>query len=117
MSAPQSDSSTAEIAPLPPRALGLPAAVIRRDGDAAPFDAEKIRSAIERAGAATGEFGPDEAGLLSSQAVKVLSHRFAETNPDIEQIQDVVEQVLISANHFATARAYIVYREQRARLR
>jgi ribonucleoside-triphosphate reductase len=91
--------------------------VIRRDGDAAPFDAEKIRSAIERAGAATGEFGADEAGLLSSQAVKVLGHRFAETNPDIEQIQDVVEQVLISANHFATARAYIVYREQRARLR
>ena len=68
-------------------------------------------------GIATGEFGADEAGLLSSQAVKVLAHRFAETDPDIEQIQDVVEQVLISANHFATARAYIVYREQRARLR
>ena len=100
-----------------PPDLGLPASVIRRDGDAAPFDAEKIRSAIERAGAATGEFGADEAGLLSSQAVKVLAHRFAETDPDIEQIQDVVEQVLISANHFATARAYIVYREQRARLR
>jgi anaerobic ribonucleoside-triphosphate reductase len=117
MSAPESDTSIAETVPTPARALGLPAAVIRRDGAAAPFDAEKIRSAIERAGAATGEFGPDEAGLLSSQAVKVLGHRFAETNPDIEQIQDVVEQVLISANHFATARAYIVYREQRARLR
>ena len=47
----------------------------------------------------------------------MLGHRFAENDPDIEQIQDVVEQVLISANHFATARAYIVYREQRARLR
>ncbi len=117
MSAPQSDTSVVELAPLPARTIALPANVIRRDGDAAPFDAEKIRSAIERAGIATGEFGADEAGLLSSQAVKVLAHRFAETDPDIEQIQDVVEQVLISANHFATARAYIVYREQRARLR
>ncbi len=117
MPAPQSDASTAETLPVPARTSGTPAAVIRRDGDAAVFDAEKIRSAIERAGAATGEFGADEAGLLTSQAVKVLGHRFAESDPDIEQIQDVVEQVLISANHFATARAYIVYREQRARLR
>ncbi len=117
MPAPQSDALTAESLPVPTRTSGTPAAVIRRDGDAALFDAEKIRSAIERAGAATGEFGADEAGLLTSQAVKVLGHRFAENDPDIEQIQDVVEQVLISANHFATARAYIVYREQRARLR
>jgi len=118
MPAPHSDIITAELVPIVAQATAsTPQGVIRRDGDATPFDAEKIRSAIERAGAATGEFGADEAGLLCSQAVKVLGHRFAETDPDIEQIQDVVEQVLISANHFATARAYIVYREQRARLR
>jgi len=117
MPAPDPETPTVPPSSAPPRGLDLPSAVIRRDGDAAPFDAEKIRSAIERAGIATGEFGADEAGLLSHQAVKVLAHRFAETEPDIEQIQDVVEQVLISANHFATARAYIVYREQRARLR
>jgi len=117
MPAPEPDTSAVHLASTSPKSPGLPSAVIRRDGDAAPFDAEKIRSAIERAGIATGEFGADEAGLLTHQAVKVLGHRFAETDPDIEQIQDVVEQVLISANHFATARAYIVYREQRARLR
>ena len=41
----------------------------------------------------------------------------AERLPDIEGIQDVVEQTLICANHFETARSYIVYREQRAKLR
>jgi len=93
------------------------AGVIKRGGERAAFDAEKIRSAIERAGKATNEFDGPEAQLLTAQAIKVLAHRFPETPPTIEQIQDVVEQVLISANHFATARAYIVYREQRARLR
>jgi len=94
-----------------------PRRVIKRDGREAPFDAERIRSAIERAGKASGEFEGSEADLLAIQVSKVLAHRFHEQTPHIEQIQDVVEQALISANHTATARAYIVYREQRARLR
>ncbi len=94
-----------------------PRGVIKRSGAVVPFDAGKIRSAIARAGIAAEEFGADEAALLAAQAVKVLSHRFSAETPQIEQVQDVVEQVLITANHFATARAYIVYREQHARLR
>jgi ribonucleoside-triphosphate reductase (formate) len=95
----------------------LPREVIKRSGERASFDAAKIRSALERAGAATDEFGADEAALLAAQAGKVLIHRFHGHPPDIEQIQDVVEQTLIAANHFKTARAYIVYRERHARLR
>jgi ribonucleoside-triphosphate reductase (formate) len=95
----------------------LPREVIKRSGERASFDASKIRSALERAGAATDEFGADEAALLAAQAGKVLIHRFHGHPPDIEQIQDVVEQTLIAANHFKTARAYIVYRERHARLR
>ena len=94
-----------------------PAAIIKREGERVAFDAEKIRSAIERAGLASGEFDALEAQLLTAQAVKVLLHRFGGGAVDIEQIQDVAEQVLISANHLETARAYIVYREQRARAR
>jgi len=101
-----------EVSPVQP-----PLSVIKRSGALAPFDAGKISSAVERAGAATREFQTGEAQLLAMQAVKVIAHRFAGRTPSIEEIQDVVEQVLISANHFATARAYIVYREQRARLR
>jgi ribonucleoside-triphosphate reductase len=94
-----------------------PGSVIKRSNATVPFDGEKIRSAIERAGKASGAFGADEAQLLTIQALKVIAHRFHNRSPHIEQIQDVVEQVLISANHFTTARAYIVYREQRSRLR
>jgi len=98
-------------------AHSTPLAIIKREGEQVPFDAEKIRSAIERAGQASGEYDALEAQLLTAQAVKVLQHRFGDGSVDIEQIQDIVEQVLISANHFETARAYIVYREQRARVR
>jgi len=91
--------------------------VVKRDGSTDPFATEKIRSAIRRAGEAAGEFDGEEAGLLTRQVLKVLRHKFAETPPRIEQIQDVVEQVLISSNHLKTARAYIVYREQHHALR
>ncbi len=91
--------------------------IVRRDGRLADFDQERICSAIARAGQASGEFLQPEAGLLTAQVVKVLVYRHGEGPPHIESIQDVVEQVLISNNHLRTARAYIVYREQHARLR
>jgi ribonucleoside-triphosphate reductase len=94
-----------------------PALVTKRSGAVVPFDAAKIRAAITRAGAATLEFDEEEAALLTARAVKVLSRRCADQPPQIEQIQDVVEQVLILADHFDTARAYIVYRDRHARLR
>jgi ribonucleoside-triphosphate reductase len=98
--------------------LYLPTKVIKRDGSRAAFQAEKIRSAIHRAGQATGEFGAAEAQQLTAQVVKVLAHsRGREGYPDIERIQDIVEQVLISADYLRTARAYIVYREQHKQLR
>ena len=70
-----------------------------------------------KAGTSTNEFGEQEAWLLTGQVLKVLKHKFAESLPSIEQIQDIVEQVLISANYFATAKAYILYRDQRNRSR
>ncbi len=98
--------------------IGPLSEVIKRDGEKRTFDAGKIVSAIAKAGAATGEYGEDEAHLLAEQVIKVLRHRFAgAVVPTIEQIQDVVEQVLISSNYYKTARSYIVYREQRERQR
>ena len=55
----------------------LPTRIAKRDGAVVPFDASrKIESAILRAGQASGDFGDLEAGLLTAQVVKVLSHRF-----------------------------------------
>lgn len=94
-----------------------PREVVKRDGQRADFDAGKIRSALLRAGQASGEFGEAEADLLTAQVAKVLIHSFRGSPPEIERIQDVVEQSLIAANHLATARAYIVYRETHKKLR
>ena len=98
-------------------ATALPREIVKRDGRRAAFDAAKIRSALLRAGQASGEFGEAEADLLTAQAVKVLAHSFRHAAPDIERIQDVVEQSLIAANHLATARAYIAYRDSHKKLR
>ncbi len=98
-------------------AEGLLREVVKRDGHRAAFDSTKIRSAIVRAGQASGEFGEAEADLLTAQVVKVLMHSFRNAPPDIERIQDVVEQSLIASNHFQTARAYIAYRESHKKLR
>ena len=95
----------------------LPREVVLRSGQRVPFDAERIRAALASAGQAAGEYGAEEAALLTAQVTKVLIHRFHGEAPTVEQIQDVAEQTLIAANHLATARAYIVYREQHAQLR
>ncbi len=98
--------------------LGPLKEVIKRDGEKHAFAVTKIAMAIMKAGEATKEFGSDEAWLLTRQVVKVLKHKFAYgIIPAIEQIQDVVEQVLISSNYYKTARSYIVYREQRDKMR
>ena len=91
--------------------------VTKRDGTLAPFDSTKIYNAINKAGLTTKEFGEEESWLLTAQVLKVLKHKFSAQLPSIEQIQDIVEQVLISANYFATAKAYILYRDQRNRAR
>ena len=97
--------------------IAYPTSIIKRDGTLTSFKQSKITAAIESAGGATGEFGPEEAVILSGQVCKVIAHRFNGASPTVEEIQDIVEQTLISANHFNTARAYIVYREKRNQTR
>ena len=91
--------------------------ITKRDGTLAPFDSNKIYQAILKAGNSTGEFGENEAWLITGQVLKVMKHKYAEMLPTIENIQDIVEQALISSNYFATAKAYILYRDQRNRAR
>ena len=97
--------------------IAYPTSIIKRDGSLTSFDQSKITAAIEKAGGATWEYGPDEAIILSGQVCKVIAHRFNGASPSVEEIQDIVEQTLITANHFETARAYIVYREKRTQTR
>lgn len=101
-----------------PRIAHLPTRIRRRDGSEMPFEGDRIASAIRRAGQASGEFGADEAKRLTAQVIRVLGlSQSGEAVPDVERIQDVVEQTLITADHLDTARAYIRYRDQHRRLR
>lgn len=93
-----------------------PVVVRKRDGAEVEFDQRKVVRAIARAGEATGEFGPDRARALASCVVAQLRLRGQDPIP-VEAIQDVVELCLMNAGHFATARSYILYREQRRVLR
>jgi ribonucleoside-triphosphate reductase len=97
--------------------LSLPRRIVKRDGAQVEFDPEKIVSALRRAGTATGEYDAEEARLLANQVFKIIKYRFQGEAPGVEQVQDIVEQALIASNHLKTARAYIAYREQHARLR
>ncbi len=98
--------------------FSLPSRIIKREGNEVPFEHKRIEDALLKAGEATQEFDIQEVRLLTHQVRKVICHRFADQQiPDVEAIQDIVEQVLISANYVKTARAYIVYREQHQRLR
>jgi ribonucleoside-triphosphate reductase len=89
----------------------------KRDGSIVPFDGAKIYNAIVKAGQATGEYDGAEAQILTLEVIKVIDNRYSPGFLDIEKIQDIAEQVLISSNHLKTARAYIVYREQHKKLR
>lgn len=89
----------------------------KRDGSKAQFDAGKITTAIAKAGAATGEFDGDAASRLTLRVLSVAHQVLGMRVPTVEEIQDIVEEVLLSSPYRKTAKAYILYREQHARLR
>ncbi|MCD6148336.1 ribonucleoside triphosphate reductase, partial [bacterium] len=90
----------------------------KRDGRIVDFEEKKITKAIFKAITATGETRAERAKELSDKVVKILNRRFKKDEiPTVEQIQDIVEEVLISENLAETAKAYILYREQRRRVR
>ncbi|MGI5940001.1 MAG: ribonucleoside triphosphate reductase [Thermoleophilia bacterium] len=92
----------------------------KRDGRLVPFDTAKITSAILRAGKATGEFSEDNgdvAKFLSTRVVLLARDMLGGETPTVEGVQDLVEEVLLASPYKKTAKAYIVYRDQRARVR
>ncbi|MFC1806460.1 anaerobic ribonucleoside-triphosphate reductase, partial [Planctomycetota bacterium] len=91
--------------------------VIKRDSREVAFDESKIADAIFRAAQAVGGEDRPLADELAGVASIFLEREFEGRAPGIEDIQDVVEKVLIETGHAKTAKAYIIYREKRARRR
>jgi anaerobic ribonucleoside-triphosphate reductase len=89
----------------------------KRDGRVQEFDSKNITEAITKAGKATGEFTEREAKKLTLR-VLTLAHELRLTSmPEVEEIQDIVERVLLDSPFYKTAKAYILYREQHAQIR
>ena len=92
--------------------------VVKRTGAIVPFKQDRITNAIYRAAVAVGGRDRSTAEGLSDQVVAMLEETAPPSHtPTIEEIQDVVEKVLIENGRAKTAKAYILYREERARQR
>ncbi|MDD5624920.1 MAG: ribonucleoside triphosphate reductase, partial [Candidatus Cloacimonetes bacterium] len=89
----------------------------KRNGSVVDFDQRKIVRAIQKAGEATGEFQQDTAELLANRVLNLTAQIINTDIPEVERIQDIVEEVLLASPYKKTAKAYIIYRDQHARLR
>jgi len=90
----------------------------KRDGRVVDFEQEKIANAIHKAVVAAGQGNGDVSKKVSDKVVSLLNRRFKKGEiPNIEQIQDIVEEALMLEGLVETAKAYVLYREQRRTIR
>ncbi len=92
--------------------------VVKRSGAVVPFNPDRITNAIYRAAVAVGGRDRARAEALSAEVIRLLEAATPpDRHPNIEEIQDIVEKVLIENGHAKVAKAYILYREERNRKR
>lgn len=89
----------------------------KRNGQITDFDQAKICRAITKAGEATGEFGETIAQKLTLRVLSLMQAAIRASIPQVEEIQDIVEEVLLASPYKKTAKAYVIYREQHAQIR
>ena len=94
------------------------ALIVKRDGQVVAYDRERITTAIFKAAASIGGRDRVLAARLAADVEQALvASNGSGATPSVEEIQDVVEAVLIRHGHVRTARAYIIYRHERAQAR
>ena len=92
--------------------------VVKRDGTIADFQLSKISAAIIKAFEATGkEYHPEIIDLLALRVTAHYQDKIQDGKISVEQIQDSVESVLSEAGYADVAKAYILYRKQREKIR
>ena len=91
--------------------------IIKRDGRKVPFNVEKISSAIFKAAQSVGGTNYDEAVEIAVKVCNELEKTYGNTEPTVEQVQDMVEKILVEDGHMKTAKSYILYRSERTRIR
>jgi ribonucleoside-diphosphate reductase alpha chain len=116
---------TSQRPPSSPDSASASVRVIRRDGNVSPFDAGKISVALTKAflavegddAAASSRIHHVVSELTEQVEATLLRHAGPETALHIEQIQDIVELALMRGEHHKVARAYVLYRDERAKAR
>jgi anaerobic ribonucleoside-triphosphate reductase len=94
--------------------IKLPTTLLKRNGEAVPFDKAKILNAIKKAGRVTKQIDERQAEQLLDF---VLIQLIPQDSVSVEEIQNIVETILMDGGYFKTAKAYIVHRERHGRLR
>lgn len=92
----------------------------KRDGQIVPFDLLKISNAINKAMSVSNEGSPEEAELVANKVLAELvkiAKKFKDFVPDVEGIQDIVERELILSEYVKSSKEYILYRQERTKLR
>ncbi len=97
--------------------IAMISSIRKRDSRVVPFDVSKIADAIFRAASAQGGTDRSLAIRLALQVEEKIVKEFGDAIPDVEQIQDIVEKTLIENGHARTAKAFILYRNERTRIR
>ncbi|HEY9899297.1 MAG TPA: anaerobic ribonucleoside-triphosphate reductase [Pantanalinema sp.] len=98
-------------------ASSAPEQIKKRDGRVVAFDREKIVSAILKATSAVHGGDRPEAEALAARVVATLEGASPRELPTVERIQDAIEKVLIDEGQARSARAFILYRGRRSRIR
>lgn len=92
--------------------------IIKRDGRIAAFNKDKITQSIFRAVVDVGGSNKELASELSDKVIKTINSAYhIDSIPAVEEIQDIIEKVLVENGHYKTAKAYILYRAEHARIR
>jgi len=89
----------------------------KRDGRIVDFDETKIANAIWKAAKSVGGKDRELVFSLAKKVVKELEKIYDGKTPTVEDVQDIVEKVLIEEGHAKTAKAYILYRQERRLIR
>lgn len=101
------------------QALGFPVKKItKRDGKIVPFDAGRIREAIRKAMLSKNKYDEELLDKIVNNVLAIIADKYGDGRiPHVEDVQDIVELTLVKFDQYEVAKAYILYRKERERIR
>lgn len=92
--------------------------IVKRDGRIVDFDPSRIENAIRKAMLHVQKYDPKTLKKVVDYVLKVINEKFSEENiPHVEEVQDIVELALVKFDLYEVAKAYILYRKEREKIR